>query len=106
MKQNNNYTKGEWTMKPHSQFANFKEIYIDGKLILTVGNQRATEEEGEANAERIITAVNSHDKMVTALAMCMEHFNHLPMTTDEQDTIIEHIETALEGIDIYETLND
>jgi hypothetical protein len=101
MKKNNNYTKGQWTTSEGMIYA---QDDCTGKTICTMNNARSND--AQADAQRIVTAVNSHDKMVTALAMCMEHFNSFPMTTETEDSLMEHIGEALEGIDIYETLND
>ena len=50
------HTQGNWELKQHSQFANYKDIVVDGKCILSIANQRATDEEAEANAKLIAAA--------------------------------------------------
>jgi hypothetical protein len=55
-----------YTLKSN-QYSNYKNVVIDGVNILTIANQRATDKEGESNAQYTALAVNNLNQLAEAL---------------------------------------
>ncbi len=80
---NNNHTKGEWKAKVNPILGTENLIEIDNICVM-----KRTDDEAQANAERIVKAVNSHDelfKMVYDLKKCVERLTQDNVTQEERD---------------------
>lgn len=79
------HTQGEWKIEETS----FEEINIySGDInICTVLRQGELEQEGDANAQRIVKAVNMHDELVRDLTLAYKRMKREEMTGNLMDSI-------------------
>lgn len=72
-----NITKGICTLKPHTQFSNYKCVLFEGIEIFSIANGKATDEQQEANAELIAEAFNVTNESGLTPRQLLEQRNEL-----------------------------